>query len=123
VPTATLHGENGRQVGNGLASLLILTLRCYVYRQTLDNWVAECVDLDLLVKARTPDLAARGLHDAMLGYLMTAMEGSLSGLLPRPSPLGHRLRYRWFCLKAALAIKRHNFRIMDCSPSRLPECL
>ena len=121
--TATLKGEKDRQVGNGLASLPILTLRCYVYRQTSDVWVAECVDLDLMVKARTADLAAHSLYDAMTGYLKTASEGELSGLLPRPSPLSHRLRYHWFCLKAALAIRRHNFRIIDCSPGHFPECI
>jgi hypothetical protein len=120
VSTASLRSENGRQVGNGLGSP---PLRCYVYRQTPDKWVAECIDLDLMVKARTPDLAARGLQDAMLGYLKTAIEGDSSGLLPRPSPLSHRLRYHWFCLRAAFAIRRQNFRIIDYSPSRLLECI
>jgi len=94
-----------------------------VYRQTLDEWVAECIDLDLMVKARTPDLAAHGLQDAMLGYLKTAIEGDPSGLIPRPSPFSHRLRYQWFCLKAAFAVRRQNFRIIDYSPSHLPECI
>jgi hypothetical protein len=123
VPTATLHGENGRQVGNGLGSLPVPALRCYVYRQAPEKWVAECVDLDLMAKARTSDLAAHGLRDAMSGYLKTASGGSLTGLLPRPSPLSHRLRYHWFCLKAAFTIGRHNFRIIDCSPGHLTECI
>jgi hypothetical protein len=99
-----------------------ITLRCYVYRQAPETWAAECIDLDLMVKDRGADIALHGLRDAMTGYLKTAVEGDMTGLVPRPSPLSHRLRYHWFCLRAAFTPGRHDFRLLDCSPDQLPIC-
>jgi len=99
-----------------------IMLRCYAYQHS-GSWVAECIDLDLIVKRKTPDAAADSLRDAMAGYLKTVSEGdSFHGLVPRPSPLSHRLRYHWFCLKAAAFGGRRDFRLLDCSSSQLPAC-
>jgi hypothetical protein len=75
-----------------------------------------------MVKGRAAKVAIQGLHDAMAGYLKTAREGDTTGLVPRPSPLRRRLRYHWFCLKAAFSTGRHNFRLLDCSSEQLPIC-
>lgn len=39
--------------------------------------------------------ATKGLEDAVEGYLTVAMEGDITGLIPRPSPFKSRLIYRW----------------------------
>ena len=97
-------------------------LRCVVYGVDGHTWRAECIDLDLMVEGPTSDETVASLRDAMAGYLTTAFEGDTSGLVPRPSPLGHRVRYHLFCLKAALTANRRDFRIMDCSADQLPLC-
>src|SRR5713226_6438407 len=46
----------------------MFTLRCYVYRQRSTGlYVAECIDLDIMVKAKKPNKAMRELRDAILG--------------------------------------------------------
>lgn len=93
-------------------------LRCLVYNPTAGLYVAECIDLDLIVEADSPDAAVSGLQDAMMGYLKVALENDdHRGLLPRPSPIWNRLRYNWYCLRAALSRGRRNFRLFDWSPS------
>jgi hypothetical protein len=122
VSSAVLDNRDSR-VSSAAALLFPITLRCYAYRHA-GAWIAECVDLDLMVKSRTPEGAAEGLRDAMTGYLKTVVAGgNLDGLVPRPSPLSHRMRYHWFCLKAAGLPRGHrDFRLLDCSPSQLPVC-
>ena len=120
--TAVAESKQNR-VPKGNPSLRGVTLRCYAYREDSGDWVAECIDLDLIVEARTPDAVVRSLHAAMVGYLKTAEMGDTAGLVPRPSPWTHRLRYRLFCLKATIYFARRNFRIIDCSPNYLPECI
>ena len=119
--SAVLDSRDSR-VSNATALLSPITLRCYAYRHA-GAWVAECVDLDLIVKSRTPDGAADSLREAMTGYLKTVVAGGeLEGLVPRPAPLSHRMRYHWFCLKAAVCRGHRDFRLLDCSPSQLPVC-
>jgi hypothetical protein len=100
-----------------------MTLRCYVYLENKGTWAAECIDLDLMTKGQTPEIVVRGLRDAMTGYLKTATEDDPAGLIPRPSPLLHRLRYHLFCLRAAFTTGRHSFRLMDCSPDQFAVCV
>lgn len=96
------------------------TFRCFVH-PSAGAFVAECVDLDLIVKAGTPDKALAGLQDSMIGYLRTVLDsGEIAGLVPRPSPLPRRLLYHWYCLKAALSGSGHrNFRLFDASSDQL----
>jgi hypothetical protein len=118
VSSAVAERSKTRRV-EGIAIEPIM-LRCCAYEHS-GSWVAECIDLDLIVKRKTPEAAAEGLRDAMAGYLKTVIEdGDLKGFVPRPSPLSHRLRYHWFCLKAALLPRRRDFRLLDCSSSQLP---
>jgi hypothetical protein len=70
----------------------VIRLRCFV-RPVSDCYVAECIDLDISVEAKTLKGAIAGLQDAMLGYLGVVLDTNTSGLVLRPSPLTHRIRY------------------------------
>ena len=70
-------------------------LRAFTYRSREGHYIAECIDLDLLAQADTREEAIGKLQEAMFSYLALAFaEGeSTRGLVLRPSPLSHRLRY------------------------------
>lgn len=74
---------------------LIPPLRCFGYEKRPGLFIAECVDLDLLTQGRTLEDAIGKLQEAMSGYLDVAFDGPTAGLVLRPSPLAHRLRYQW----------------------------
>ena len=81
----------------------MIALRCFV-RRVGAVFVGECIDLDIMVEASTTDGAVASLQDAMTGYLEVVFAGphpDLKGLLLRPSPFSHRLRYHWEYLKYA----------------------
>lgn len=81
------------------------TVRCFCYRERSGLFVAECVDLDLVVKARKQTMAMRELRDAVVGYVKVAVEsGADSELIPRPSPLSHRLHYYTVMLACRLSL-------------------
>ena len=88
--------------------------RCYAWSSSPGEFIAECVDLDVMVRGSSPHEAFDKLKDAILGYVRVVSAGDEKGLLPRPSPLLHRLRYHWFCFKAALTSERRNFQLFDC---------
>ena len=67
-------------------------LRAFHYRSGT-IYVAECIDLNLIAEGRTLEQAIACLQEAVAGYLTVAFEGDINGLVPRPSPLVHRLRY------------------------------
>ena len=93
-----------------------IVLRCFLWASTTGVYYAECVDLDIVVRSTAPEKAMKELHEAMLGYLHVAIEGGdTQGLVPRPSPLSHRLRYRWYCFLAAISINRRTLRLFDWS--------
>jgi len=74
----------------------VTRLRCFVRRATSDCYVAECIDLDISAEAETLEKAIAGLQDAMKGYLSVVFESqdtNTLGLVLRPSPLPHRIRY------------------------------
>jgi hypothetical protein len=71
-----------------------LNLRSYTYVRDGMHY-AECIDLDLIAEAKTEVEAIGKLQEAMFGYVETVMEGAPQGLIPRPSPLLHRLRYHF----------------------------
>jgi len=97
--------------------------RCHCYSRTPGKWIGECVDLDIIVEAKTPEQAQRELNNAVFGYLKVVFASDdIEGLIPRPSPLSHRILYRLFCLTAALTSNRASFRISDCSSDRLATC-
>lgn len=70
----------------------VTRLRCFV-RRASNCYVAECIDLDISAEASTLKGAIAGLQDAMDGYLSVAFGTNTSGLVLRPSPLRHRIRY------------------------------
>jgi predicted RNase H-like HicB family nuclease len=95
-------------------------LRCMVYPNKPEGYTAECIDLDIMVRASTPEEALRQIRPAIKGYLAVVFDGETEGLLPRPSPLSHRFRYHVLALRAALTLGvRSSFLISDLSASDL----
>ena len=71
-----------------------IALRCFTFGPRRGMYFAECVDLDIAAQGKTLEQAIGKLQEAMVGYLETAFNGgSTKGLVLRPSPLSHRLRY------------------------------
>ena len=67
--------------------------------------MAECIDLDLAVEAKTVARAKRELRDAIYGYIEAAMQmGESDSLIPRPAPLSHRFHYHFIRLASLLRI-------------------
>lgn len=79
-------------------------LRAYFYSPRSGQYIAECVDLDLLSQGTSPEQAVARLQEAMASYLAAAFDGGpTKGLVLRPSPLSHRLHYRWRCFTSRLS--------------------
>jgi hypothetical protein len=97
-----------------------IVLRCMVCEESATSFVAECVDLDIMVKARTPEAAKCSLDDALIGYLKTVSELGDMSLSRRPSPFNRRLYYRLCCLRSALSRNHDKFRLFDWSPAHCP---
>ena len=79
------------------------TFRCFTYKQKPGMFVAEGIDLNLIVRAKTMKKAVSSLGNAISGYLDVAIEGDSRGLIPRPSPLSHRLHYHAVGIQVKLA--------------------
>ena len=61
--------------------------RCYIrFQKSTGLYVAECIDLDIMVKARKENKAKRQLEEAILGYVQAVIESGEFSLLRRPSP-------------------------------------
>ena len=112
------------QCGDPLIAVPVLTcahcgekypLRAFVYKKD-NGFIAECVDLDLLSQGTTKEQAISKLQEAMSGFLQTAFDGeSTRGLVLRPSPLSHRLRYYFHSLAqgfGATILRRHRKHLM-----------
>jgi predicted RNase H-like HicB family nuclease len=83
-------------------------LRAFTYGPKAGLYFAECIDLDLLTQGATAEEAIGKLQEAMYGYLETAFAGdSTRGLVMRPSPVSHRLRYYLHRLRCLLSLPRH----------------
>jgi hypothetical protein len=98
-------------------------VRCFSYREKTGSFIAECIDLDLMVRAKKQNMAMRELRDAVLGYVKVAVEsGTDSELIPRRSPLSHRLHY--YAVMCAC-----RFRLLSCerlsryTPSARTRCI
>jgi hypothetical protein len=79
-----------------------IRLRCFAYRNRAGEFEAECIDLNLFIKAKSMNKAVNSLNDAIQGYLEVALGGDVTGLVPRPSPLPRRLFYHWVSLRLRL---------------------
>jgi len=77
-------------------------LRCFVYQWAPEQFVAECIDLDLLSQGITAEEAIGKLQEAVHSYLEVAFEGETKGLVLRRSPVSHRLRYHAHCFRERL---------------------
>jgi predicted RNase H-like HicB family nuclease len=81
-----------------------IALRAFTYSPQPGQYIAECIDLDLLSQGNTLEEVIGKLQEAMFSYLDVAFaEGSTKGLVLRPSPLSHRLRYHLQRLGCRLA--------------------
>ncbi len=79
-------------------------LRAFLYSARQGQYLAECIDLDLLSQGTTPEEAIARLQEAMASYLLAAFDGeSTKGLVVRPSPLSRRLRYHLHCFVGRLS--------------------
>lgn len=100
-----------------------LVLRCIVFENKQNDYTAECIDLDLMVRGKNPHETLRSLRHAIVGYLNVALAGDPVGLVPRPSPFSRRARYHFFALRAALSIRdagaKRDFLLSDWSPGSL----
>jgi hypothetical protein len=83
-----------------------MRFRCFVYAVNPDKFVGECIDLDIAVEEASFSHALRSLKDAIEGYLSVALEGDVRGLVPRPSPLSHRLLYNYRALVYRLLARK-----------------
>lgn len=97
-----------------------LVLRCVIYPNKPGEYTAECIDLDIMVRRETPQQAMVELKQAITGYLAVSLKGDYTGLVPRPAPLTHRIRYHLYALRAAVTIGiRRNFLVSDLAPELL----
>ncbi len=99
-------------------------LRSFFYRAQPGVWVAECVDLDLMAEGKSAEEAIGKLQEAVIGYLDAAFDGeSVRGLVLRPAPFSHRLRYYLSTTKERLKylFSRHK-HYMPVSAKRLSHC-
>lgn len=99
------------------------SVRCFVYKERRTGlYVAECIDLDLIVKDRKANRAVRELRDAVLGYVRVSVEsGEDSALIPRPSPLTHRIHYHTLALASKFALRTGD-RFFACTPIAHTRC-
>jgi hypothetical protein len=109
--------EESSRLDKKLGSRKHIVLRCMIYEECATAFVAECIDLDIIVKAKTPEGAEQSLQAALIGYLKTVAELGDESLLRRPSPFSHRLRYHLCCLRAAFMSSHNKFRLYDWSPT------
>jgi hypothetical protein len=80
-----------------------ISLRCFAYKAGTRLYRAECIDLDIGTESESLEGAVHELNDAILGYLAVVLEGvktnqQVPTAILRPSPLSHRLHYRFACL-------------------------
>jgi hypothetical protein len=98
------------------------------------SYLAECVDLNLIVQRPTPEEAAESLESAMIGYIQSVLDnkqakvelsetGQVAGLLPRKSPLKRRVRYHAYCLLAALMGSDRHFQLREDTSFKLAPCV
>lgn len=105
-------------------------LRCFTYSPRPNQYIAECIDLDLLSQGNTLEEAIGKLQEAMQSYLEAAFDGeSTKGLVLRPSPLSHRLRYYLHTLRCRIAARfrgHHSKHLLSSTPElgkqRLSHC-
>lgn len=82
-----------------------VALRCLTYGPRRGKYFAECIDLDITSQGESPEEAIRKLQEAMFVYIETVFNGrSAKGLVPRFSPLSHRIRYHMRSLMHLLYI-------------------
>jgi hypothetical protein len=99
---------------------IIRTLRSFVYQPKPNLYIAECVDLNLLSQGRSPEEAFEALNEAVNLYLGTALDGDTAGLLHRPSPWTHRVRYLLHELENLLKGRHEKYQLFPRQRSDRP---
>lgn len=86
------------------------TFRALLSRDRGGWYLAECLDLNILVKAESEKQAVKKLNDAIAGYMRVALEGDPSDLIPRRAPLGRWIAYYWTTFVNLIGLPRvsHN---------------
>jgi predicted RNase H-like HicB family nuclease len=121
-PSTIVPQANSRRKKMAKKMHLPFVLRCMAYPRK-GRYIAECVDLNLIVRGNTLEEAQAKLKSAMAGYFDAVFadltpeqveNGALKGLLPRRSPWSRLAIYHCFCLLAAFWSARRAFRICDC---------
>jgi hypothetical protein len=93
-----------------------LVFRCMIYPHSYGDrleYIAECIDLDIIVRGGDAKKAFESLQSAISGYMQVAVNGDSIGLLPRLSPWTHRAKYHLFALRAALSPGMRSFLLTD----------
>lgn len=80
--------------------------RCFAHQEKSGLFLAECVDLNLVVQAKSMNQAIASLKEAISGYLKVVASGDMTGLVPRPSPLSRRLYYQWLRFRFSKTTER-----------------
>ncbi len=83
------------QMHDARANLQKVILRCYVYRASEGHFVAECIDLDIIVEEGSLNKAFKSINEAIAGYMKVACAGDIHGLIPRRSPISRRFLYHY----------------------------
>lgn len=105
-----------------IAAHLDIPLRCYVYKSSSGPYYAECIDLNLSVRAKTQKKAVSSLKAAIHGYLQVAFEGETGNLIPRRAPLANRARYHFFRALLALHQTIKDFKAFVVKPETADTC-
>lgn len=86
------HKEHETESGQPAPATKTMVLKVMVYKHGY-AYIAECLDLDIVVREKTENRASKSLRQAVRGYLKVAYSGDPAGLVPRPAPWTHYLRY------------------------------
>lgn len=118
MPGVADHKQSDHAVCAKPLNIRRLVLRCIVFEDKPGQFTAECIDLGLMVRGKTLDAAGLSLQSAVKGYIQVALAGDPTGLIPRPSPISHHLRYHFYALRAKLSFRtsgtKRKYRLENC---------
>ena len=132
VPAVVQHAERSEARGESGKPPSHLLLRAIAFPDG-GGYLAECIDLNLMVRRESMEEATQSLESAIAGYFQTVADdpsarselthsGRVRGLVPRPSPLIRRFNYHFHCLLAALQGNERNFQLREYSSTQFAHC-
>jgi hypothetical protein len=93
--------EQETKPGDQTSITKTIVLNVMVYKRD-SAYIAECLDLDIVVREKTETKAIKSLRHAVIGHLMVALSGDSTGLIPRPAPWTHYLLYYFYLAKTKI---------------------